>query len=74
MIDDLFGAPAEEREVGEIVAKVSESKVPQSYNSYEIVAQFLSPRLLPDLLAPVKQVCPLCVCMYHIKQLNIKVR
>ncbi len=58
LIEDLFGGPAEERECGENVAKIPESKTPQSYNSYEIVSQFLSPRLLPDLLSPVKEVGP----------------
>jgi len=54
--EDLFGAPAEERESGEGVAKIPESKSPQSYNTYEIVARFLSPGLVPDLLAPIKEV------------------
>ena len=56
LFEDLFGVPAEEREAGEAVAKIPESKAPQSYNSYEVVAKFVSPRLLPQLLAPVKQV------------------
>ena len=56
LIEDLFGAPAEERESGENVAKIPESKTPQSYNCYEIVAQYLSPRLIPNLLTPVKEV------------------
>lgn len=56
LIEDLFGVPAEERESGENVAKIPESKTPQSYNSYEIVSQYLSPKLLPDLLSPVKEV------------------
>ena len=56
LIEDLFGSPAEERESGENVAKIPESKSPQSLNSYEIVARYLSPRLLPDLLFPVKEV------------------
>ena len=56
LIEDLFGTPAEERESGENVAKIPESKTPQSYNCYEIVAQFLSPRHIPDLLTPVREV------------------
>jgi hypothetical protein len=54
--EDLFGVPAEEREAGESVARIPESKRPQSCNSYRLVAQFLSPRLLPQLLAPVKEI------------------
>lgn len=56
LMEDLFGLPAEEREVGEAIARIPESKTPQSLASYEIAAQFLSPKLIPDLLAPVKQV------------------
>ena len=56
LVEDLFGMPAEEREAGESVARIPESKSPQSLNSYCIMAQFLSPRLLPQLLAPVKEV------------------
>lgn len=56
LIEDLFGVPAEERESGENVAKIPESKTPQSYNCYEIVAKFLSPRFIPDLLTPVREV------------------
>ena len=56
LVEDLFGVPAEERESRENVAKIPESKTPQSHNCYEIVAQFLSPRLIPDLLAPVREV------------------
>ena len=55
-MEDLFGVPAEERESGENVAKIPESKSPQSFNSYEIVARFLSPHLVPDLLAPLREV------------------
>ena len=55
--EDLFGSPAEERESGEGVAKIPESKTPQSYNTYEIVARYLSPKLVPQLLAPIKEVC-----------------
>ena len=56
LVEDLFGVPAEEREAGEAVAKIPESKHPQSTNSYRLTAEFLSPQLLPQLLAPVKEV------------------
>ena len=56
LVEDLFGVPAEEREAGESVAKIPESKSPQSYNSYCLVAQFLSPDQVPQLLAPIKEV------------------
>eukprot|EP00731_Ephydatia_muelleri_P000969 Em0001g969a len=42
--------------IGELVAKIPESKTPQSLNTYEITAQYLSPHLLPDLLSVPKQV------------------
>ena len=59
LLDDLFGTPAEEREA--VVIKVPESRSPQSLNSFELLARFLSPSLLPSLLEPVKEVC-LSVC------------
>lgn len=62
LVEDLFGVPAEEREAGDAVARIPESKHPQSGNSYCIMAQFLSPRLLPQLLTPVKEVNPIS-CM-----------
>ena len=60
LVEDLFGAPAEERECGENVTKIPESKSPQSLASYEIVARFLSPGLVPELLSPVKEVGMVC--------------
>ena len=65
LIEDLFGTPAEERESGENVAKIPESKTPQSYNCYEILAQFLSPQLIPDLLTPVREVSHCCYSYTH---------
>ena len=67
--EDLFGTAAEERESGAGVAKIPESKTPQSFNTYEIVAQFISPKLVPQLLAPIKEVyflntLPIPVCGY----------
>ena len=63
MIEDLFGAPAEERASDAGVARIPESKAPQSLSSYEIVARFLSPGRLPNLLDAVKQVCMRIVCV-----------
>ena len=60
LLDDVFGTPAEEREA--VVFKVPESRSPQSLNSFELLARFLSPSLLPSLLEPVKEVC-VCVCV-----------
>ena len=65
LIEDLFGTPAEERESGENVAKIPDSKTPQSYNCYEILAQFLSPQLIPDLLTPIREVSHCCYSYAH---------
>ena len=56
LVEDVFGVPAEEREGGEAVARIPEAKHPRSGDSYCIAAQFLSPRLLPQLLAPIREV------------------
>ena len=47
------------------MAKIPESKTPQSYNCYEILAQFLSPQLIPDLLTPVREVSHCCYSYAH---------
>ena len=60
LLRDLFGSPAEEREVKEVICKTPEGRSTQSYNTYELAAKFLSPSLLPELLRPVKEVN--CYC------------
>ena len=55
-MEDLFGSAAEERREGEIASKLPEARTSQSTKSYEIVAMFLSPSLLPQLLKPLKEV------------------
>ena len=60
LLRDLFGSPAEEREVKEVICKTPEGRSTQSYNTYELAAKFLSPSLLPELLRPVKEVNSPC--------------
>lgn len=60
LLRDLFGSPAEEREVKEVICKTPEGRSTQSYNTYELAAKFLSPSLLPELLRPVKEVNAPC--------------
>ena len=63
---DLFGVAAEERREGEIASKLPEARASQSIKSYEILAMFLSPSMLPQLLTPLKEVI---VLIYNIQGL-----
>ncbi len=56
LMNDLFGTPAEEREIKDIVTKTPESKVCKSVLTFGLVARFLSPSLIPKLLKPIKEV------------------
>lgn len=56
MVGDLFGVAAEERREGEIASKLPEARASQSVKSYEMLAMFLSPSMLPQLLKPLKEV------------------
>ncbi|XP_065909347.1 small subunit processome component 20 homolog isoform X2 [Dysidea avara] len=55
LVGDLFGVAAEERREGEIASKLPEARASQSIKSYEILAMFLSPSMLPQLLTPLKE-------------------
>ena len=57
LIKDLFGTPAEERGVKEVISKIPEGKNCKSGLTFGLIARFLSPSLLPTLLQPVKEVC-----------------
>lgn len=56
LVGDLFGVAAEERREGEIASKLPEARASQSVKSYEMLAMFLSPSMLPQLLKPLKEV------------------
>lgn len=53
---DLFGSLGEEKEVGKIISKTSEAKSTKSYDTLQIVAQFITEKCLMDLLVPIKNV------------------
>lgn len=53
---DLFGSLGEEKEVAKIVSKTSEAKSTKSYDTFQIVAQFITEKCLMDLLVPIKNV------------------
>ena len=46
---------SEEKEVKQILAKVMEAKTTSSYNTLELIARFVSPHAIADLLRPLKQ-------------------
>ncbi|XP_030069682.1 small subunit processome component 20 homolog isoform X2 [Microcaecilia unicolor] len=53
---ELFGDIAEEKEVKAIVSKVMEARSSKSYDSYELLAQFVSKDQVIKLILPLKQI------------------
>ncbi|XP_068133070.1 small subunit processome component 20 homolog [Hyperolius riggenbachi] len=53
---ELFGKIAEEKEVKGIVSKVMEARSSKSYDSYELLAQFVGKDLVTKLILPLKEV------------------
>ncbi|XP_013387842.1 small subunit processome component 20 homolog [Lingula anatina] len=53
---ELFGQVAEEKEVEGIVGKLFEARSSKSYDSYEILAKFISKSSLTSLIIPLKEV------------------
>ncbi|KAK3096539.1 hypothetical protein FSP39_001125 [Pinctada imbricata] len=53
--EDLFGQVSEEKEVESIASNLFEAKAVKSYDSYEILARFISRDSLLPLLAPLKE-------------------
>lgn len=53
---DLFGYAAEEKEEGKVAAKVREAQSNKSYNTLQVVAQYVSENHLTNLLIPFKQI------------------
>ncbi|XP_059834550.1 small subunit processome component 20 homolog [Hypanus sabinus] len=53
---ELFGDVAEEKEVKGIVSKAMEARKSKSYDSYEIVAQFIGKGQVAKLIFPLKEI------------------
>lgn len=53
---DLFGLTAEEKEVIGIVKNVSEAKSTKSFDTFHILAQYITESCLVDLILPLKEV------------------
>ncbi|KAM4748821.1 small subunit processome component 20 homolog [Rhinophrynus dorsalis] len=53
---ELFGDIAEEKEVKGIVSKVMEARSSKSYDSYELLAQFVGKDQVVKLIVPLKEV------------------
>ncbi|XP_062913663.1 small subunit processome component 20 homolog [Mobula hypostoma] len=53
---ELFGDVAEEKEVKGIVSKAMEARKSKSYDSYEIVAQFIGKGQVAKLILPLKEI------------------
>jgi U3 small nucleolar RNA-associated protein 20 len=53
---DLFGAVAEEKEVNQITGKLQEARKTKSYDTFQILAQFVTEKCLLDLIIPFREV------------------
>ncbi len=53
---ELFSDISDEKDVKQIVAKIMEAKTTSSYNSYEIVAKYISQNCLIELIKPLNEV------------------
>ncbi|XP_055506481.1 small subunit processome component 20 homolog [Leucoraja erinacea] len=53
---ELFGEVAEEKEVKGIISKVMEARKSKSYDSYEILGQFIGKGQVAKLILPLKEV------------------
>ncbi|KAJ8314703.1 hypothetical protein KUTeg_006853 [Tegillarca granosa] len=54
--EELFGNVAEEKEVEGITVKVFEAKTVKSYDSYQILSQYIGKKSLISLITPLKQI------------------
>ena len=54
--EEIFGEVSEEKEVEGITAKVFEARSSKSYESYELMAKYISKRSLTTLVQPLKEV------------------
>lgn len=55
-IDDIFGETSEEKEVEAIANKLKEARSTKSFESFSILAKFITPPKFSALLEPVKTV------------------
>lgn len=53
-MQEIFGRPAEDKEIAQILAKTSEAKKTRSYDTLQILASYISDEKLESILAPVK--------------------
>jgi U3 small nucleolar RNA-associated protein 20 len=50
LVNDLFGAPEEERDTPEAIKKLPEAKTSKSYDCFELLVSKLSPKEVPDII------------------------
>lgn len=72
----MFGAIAEEKEVLKIASKTAEAKSTKTYDTFKLLAQFITESCLLDLLLPLKEalqnfhsyklICRAQECLRHI--------
>jgi U3 small nucleolar RNA-associated protein 20 len=63
---DLFGAVAEEKEVNQITGKLQEARTTKSYDTFQILAQFVTEKCFLDLILPLREVCIKSACYWYL--------
>ena len=56
-LEEVFGAVAEEKEVGKITGKLLEARGTKSYDTLQLVASFVSNNKLMEVVRPVADKC-----------------
>ena len=51
---EIFGAPSEDKEIAQIIAKTSEAKKTKSYDTLLILSSYISPEKLDSLMSSIK--------------------
>lgn len=54
--EDIFGEVAEEKTVEALVSKLMEAKNCKSFNSYQVLAKYMSTNYMTALISPLKQI------------------
>lgn len=55
-ISDIFGIVAEEKQIQHLINKTSEAKSTKSYDTFQILGQFITEKCLMDLILPLKEI------------------
>lgn len=67
---DLFGYVAEEKEVTHIAGKLMEARANKSFDTFLIMAQYITDKCLVDLILPLKEVSETVILVNNLQLHN----